>query len=174
MAAKTIDTRAPLTIVELKAKVMERYTSVPFDHPNYDGAVEVAMLKSGEREHVHVASEMGTEEFSPGMWNRLSVAYGLVTPDLASEVGGRVDAAGKPYDRGLVAMKIAEALKEYPDDFITPIADKVWDLTTNYRKNRETAADGPAPFVKVSGLSSGSSIASTSPPTSSKDGATSG
>lgn len=127
MAGKTLDSRAPVDLDTLKAKVQQRYTGVLFDVPGYDVTVELAMLKRSEREEVIAACRRADGTWDGLLQDRLAAAFGLINPKLT-----------------------AEDLRDYPDDFIEPIAAKVWELSNAYREGRETHGTGPHPFPKVS------------------------
>jgi hypothetical protein len=166
---KTLSTGKISTIEELRARVQERYEAVGFEHPNYpDVEFQVAILNNGEKEHINTVSRMGTEQQSGWIFNRMSVAYGLVVPELADPVPANATRAA----REARAVRIADTLKEYPDDLILPLAEEIWRLTNDYRAARE-GGNAPSPFTKTSSSPTSSSTDSTSTPTSSKGGGSS-
>jgi hypothetical protein len=154
MAGKSIESRAPISLEDLKERVQTKYASELFDHPEGYGTFEVARLKRHERAAIQTASRLPGGMVDVEVQNRMAAAFGLVSPKVS-----------------------AEELKEYPDDFIEPIADKVWEISNAYRTHTDENGKGDgkdAPFFrKMSGSSIGSSTEPTSPPTSSKDGTTS-
>jgi hypothetical protein len=171
MTGKEIGTPKATGVEELRARVQQRYEAVPFEHPNYpDIAFEVSILNNGEKEHINAVAEMGQTGQSGWVFNRMSVAYGLVTPALIEPT----QPGATRQAREARAVRIADALKDYPDDFILPLAEEVWRLTNDYRAQREEGSNSP-PFLKrASFLSSGSSTEPASPPTPSRGGDRSG
>jgi hypothetical protein len=158
------DIGAPKTdsIEELRARVQQRYEAVPFEHPNYpDIAFQLAILNNGEKEHISSVAAIDGPQRSGWAFNRMTVAYGLVSPELVPP-----PAPGATRQaREARAIRIADALRDYPDDFILPIADEIWRLTNEYRESREGGADSP-PFVKRSAPTSSSSTSSSTAPES--------
>jgi hypothetical protein len=134
MAGKTLDTSTPMTIEELRAKVAAGYTAVPFEHPSGYGRHEVAKLKRHEYKAITDAVRRSDGTYDFELQDRMAVAYGLVEPKLAA-----------------TPEQAMEVLKEFPNDYIQPIAKKVWDLTNDYREESEkkAGADVP-PFSKTS------------------------
>jgi hypothetical protein len=171
MATKTIGGEKITTIEDLQALVQKRYEAVPFEHPNYPEVdFQVAILNNGEKEHINAVSEMGTPTQSGWVFNRMSVAYGLVSPSLADPLAP----GATRQAREARAVRIANQLNDYPDDFILPLAEEIWRLTNEYREARE-GGQGKDPFSKrPSGSSTGSSTEPTSPPTLLKVGDKSG
>ena len=150
MAGKTIETPRVVSLDELRAKVEQRYQGEAFEHPNGYGTFELARLKRQERKVIRDATFVyGTNgeivRIDDELSNRMAVAYGLVAPKLADTV-----------------EKTTEALKEYPDDFIDPIAARVWEMSNDYRAtgNGKGTDANAAPFTKKS------SRATASPPSS--------
>jgi hypothetical protein len=145
MAGKTIENRAPISIDTLKERVQEKYASELFEHPEGYGIVEVARLKRHERAAIQAATRLPGGLTDLELQNRMAAAFGLVNPKVT-----------------------AEELKEYPDDFIEPIAKWVWD-TSNAYQERLTAQNGtgdgkaPAPFFKRSSRDSDSPSSSERP-----------
>ena len=121
MAGKTIETPRVVSLDELRAKVSERYSGVTFEHPNGYGTVEVARLKRQERKIIRDATFVYGNNgeivrIDDELSNRMAVAYGLVSPQIAD-----------------TPERIVEELKQYPDDFIDPIAAKVWEISNDFR-----------------------------------------
>jgi hypothetical protein len=133
MAGKQIENRTPVSIATLNERVQEKYTSILFDHPEGYGTFEVARLKRRERAAIQMASRLPGGMVDVEVQNRMAAAFGLVSPKLS-----------------------AEELEEYPDDFIEPIADKVWEISNDYRthvaENGKGDGKGPAPFTKRSSV----------------------
>jgi hypothetical protein len=149
MAGKSIDNRAPISIDTLKERVQEKYESHLFEHPEGYGVVELARLKRQERAAIQAATRLPGGLTDLELQNRMAAAFGLVNPKVT-----------------------AEELKEYPDDFIEPIAKWVWDTSNAYQERliaQNGTGDGkaPAPFFTKS------SHASDSPSPSEKPSATS-
>lgn len=140
MAGKTVETRAPISLEAIKARVQEKYSGVMFDVPGY-GTVELAMLKRSEREAIIIACRRPDSSWDNMLQDRMAASYGLINPKLS-----------------------ADDLKDYPDDFIESIANEVWRMSNAYRDEREKGnGTGPAPFSKTSSLIFGSSTEPTSP-----------
>jgi hypothetical protein len=135
MAGKTIESTAPTTIEEVRALVMQKYRAVPFDHPAGYGRMEVAKLKRHEYQAITEAVRRTDGTWDLELQDRMAVAFGLVEPKLAA-----------------TPEQAMEELKEYPNDFIQPIAKKVWDLTNDYRNEAEKKGAGAdvLPFTKTS------------------------
>jgi hypothetical protein len=131
MAGKTIESRAPVSIEALKERVQEKYQSQLFEHPEGYGMFEVARLKRHERAAIQKESRLPGAMTDVEVQNRMAAAFGLVNPKIS-----------------------AEELKEYPDDFIEPIADKVWEISNDYRNRDDEKGNGtgPAPFTKTSSV----------------------
>jgi hypothetical protein len=128
MTGKAIESRAPITIDELKAKVQARYTGQLFEHPNGYGTVELARLKRLEREQINTACRKPDGTWDNMLQNRMAAAFGLVNPKIS-----------------------AEELKEYPDDFIEGIAEEVWRISNDYRDDTAKGDGEPASFfTKIS------------------------
>lgn len=145
MAVKETQGARPITIEELRAIKDKKFTGTLFDHPQGYGTLEVARLTRSEREQIQKAtnSHDGARFIvDTALQNRMAAAFGLVTPRMT-----------------------AEELLDWPDDFIEPIADKVWALSNDY-KEAEKKGDGesPAPFPKTSGFVTGTPTASTDSP----------
>ena len=152
MAGKQITTPKVTTIDELRAKVEARYQGEAFEHPNGYGTFELARLKRAERKTIRDATFIyGTNgeivRIDDELSNRMAVAYGLVSPQIAETV-----------------EKTVEALKEYPDDFIDPIAARVWEMSNDYRVtgNGKGTDGASAPFTKTSSSTNGVSPTSSS------------
>jgi hypothetical protein len=150
MAGKTIDIRAPISFAALQEKINEKYSSVLFEHPEGYGPHEVSRLKRREREHIQTATRRVDGTVDVALQNRMAAAYGLVSPRLVDE----------PDERKR-AEKTIEVLLEYPDDYIEPIAEKVWEISNEYRdKNGAKGGDEPSPFTRTSSLNGGSASSS--------------
>jgi hypothetical protein len=141
MAGKSIESRTPISLDDLKAKVQEKYVGQLFDHPEGYGVMEISRLKRSEREKIQTASRLPGGMVDVAIQNRMAAAFGLVSPKLT-----------------------AEELLEWPDDFVEPIADKVWEISNAYRMHTEEVGKGdgtgPAPFTKKSSVS-GESVSPT-------------
>jgi hypothetical protein len=143
MTGKTIDNRAPISIDTLKERVQEKYESVLFEHPEGYGIFEVARLKRHERAAIQTASRLPGGMVDVEVQNRMAAAFGLVNPKVS-----------------------AEELKEYPDDMIEPLADKVWEISNAYRLHTEENGKGdgaPPNFTKRSSRASDSPSSSEKP-----------
>lgn len=166
---KDLSTGKINSLAELEARVQQQFEAVPFDHPTLEYAdIEfwVSMLSNGEREHINLVARIGTVDGSGSVFNRLTVAYGLVTPEFLPALPPNSTRAA----REARAIRIADKLLAYPDNFIGPIATEVWRLTNAYIEGREGGAES-SPFSKrASGSPSGSSTDSTSTPISLRDG----
>lgn len=140
MAGKTIENKAPITLDALKAKVQEKYTGQFFEHPEGYGTQELARLKRREREAIQRDTRRPDGTVDVALQNRMAAAFGLVNPKLT-----------------------AEELLEYPDDFIEPIAERVWEISNTYRDtdaDGKGGADSEAPFTKRSSSASGAATSS--------------
>lgn len=142
MAGKTIESTAPMTVEEIRAKVEAGYVAVPFDHPAGYGPHEVSKLKRIEFKKITDAVRRADGTYDFELQDRMAVAYGLVSPKLAA-----------------TPEQVMEILNEFPNDYIMPIAQKVWDLTNDFRdkeaEKKGTGAD-VLPFIKRSFTESGS------------------
>lgn len=131
MAGKQIISKAPVTIEELKAKVQARYAGVRFEHPSGYGVFELAVLKRAEREEIVTACTGPGGVWDNMLQNRMAVSFGLVAPKIS-----------------------ADDLREYPDDFIDPLAIEVWRMTNAHADTKKEQGDGIHPFfVKSSSVS---------------------
>lgn len=153
MAGKTIEQTRITTLDELRAKAEERYSAVPYEHPNGYGTMEVARLKRVERKIIRDATFIYGNNgeivrIDDELSNRMAVAYGLVSPRIAD-----------------TPEKAIEELKQWPDDFIDPIATKVWEISNDFRTTTNGKGEpDAAPFTKrsLSATASAPSSAGTS------------
>lgn len=167
---KVLDGSMPVTMDEIRARMNKRYEGVPFTHPDPEWAdipFQLSILSNGEKEHINTASGIGTPTMSGWIFNRLTVAYGVIVPEQAAPLAANATRGA----REARAMRIADSLKDFTDDYILPLAEEVWRLTNAYQTQREGGSES-TPFSKQpSGSSSGSLTAPASTLISSKGGA---
>jgi hypothetical protein len=144
MTGKAVQNHVP-TLAELREKIDTGYIAVPFDHPAGYGPHEVSKLKRREYRHITEAVRLPNGAFDYELQDRMAVAYGLVSPKLST--------ASDPDKAFAEAMAF---LEECPNDYIQPIATKVWAVTNDYRDKeaKEGAGADVTPFTKRSSSAS--------------------
>ena len=136
----------------LRDAIQRRFTGVLFEVPGYNMSVEVTALKRHERESIIKAVQGDEGRWDNLLQNRMAVAFALLTPPI-------VDLPrNSPSENDRYVKAAIEALKEWPDSLIDPIAGEIWRISNNYTEEVEAKIEDVSPFHRMSGLPSGSLI----------------